>query len=54
MTILAVIGDIILFVAGYAASIYTWSYVRTAFTGAQTEVAKLEARAAALKASLKS
>lgn len=47
-----VFGDIILFAAGYTASIYTWQWLRTKFTGIQTEVASLEARAAALKAAL--
>jgi hypothetical protein len=41
--------DIIVFAAGYAASIYTWQWVRTKWSGAQAEIAKIEARAAALK-----
>ena len=46
---------IILAIAGgYVASIFTWPAIRTAMTGAQSEVAKLEARATALKAALKS
>ena len=45
--------DIFLFVAGYAASIYTWPWLRTKIQGAQGEIAALEARAAALKAALK-
>lgn len=43
------VADIVLFAAGYVASIYTWQWVRTKWSGAQTEIAKLEARAAALK-----
>ena len=41
--------DILLFAAGYAASIYTWAWLRTQIQGAQAEITALEARAAALK-----
>ena len=38
--------------AGYVASIYTWPRIKLWVNGAQTEIASLEARAAALKAAL--
>ena len=42
--------DTAVFVAGYAASIYSWPKIRLWVNGAETEVASLEAKAAALKA----
>lgn len=47
-----IFGDVILFAAGYAVSVYTWPWLRTKLMGAQAEVTSLEARAAALKAAL--
>ena len=44
--------DILLFAAGYAASIYTWPWLRTQIQGAQSEIAALEARVTALKAAV--
>jgi len=44
--------DGLLFAAGYAASIYTWPWLRTQVQGAQSEVTALEARVAALKVTL--
>lgn len=44
-----VFGDVIVFIGGYVASIYTWQWVRTKWSGAETELAKLEARIKALK-----
>jgi hypothetical protein len=37
------------FAAGYAASIYSWSRIKLWVNGAQTEIANLEAKAAALR-----
>ena len=42
--------DAAVFAAGYAASIYSWPKIRLWVNGAETEVASLEAKAAALKA----
>jgi hypothetical protein len=42
----------VVFAAGYAASIYSWSRIKLWVNGAQTEIANLEAKAAALKAAL--
>jgi hypothetical protein len=36
----------------YSASIYSWSRIKLWVNGAQTEIANLEAKAAALKAAL--
>ena len=44
--------DAVLFVAGYAASIYSWPKIKVWVNGAQAEIANLEARVAALKAVL--
>jgi hypothetical protein len=41
--------DVIVFAAGYAASIYSWPRIKLFVNGAQAEIASLEARAAALK-----
>jgi hypothetical protein len=42
----------VVFAAGYAASIYSWCRIELWVNGAQTEIANLEAKAAALKAAL--
>jgi hypothetical protein len=44
--------DVVMLAAGYVASIYTWPRVKLWVNGARTEIASLEARAAALKAAL--
>ena len=44
--------DTVLFVAGYVASIYSWPRIKVWVNGAQSEIASLEAKAAALKAVL--
>jgi hypothetical protein len=46
------IFDAVVLAAGYVASIYTWPRIKLWVNGAQTEIASLEARAAALKAVL--
>jgi hypothetical protein len=40
------------FAAGYIASIYSWPWIKLWVNGAKAEIAGLEARAAALKATL--
>ena len=47
-----IILDAVVLAAGYVASIYTWPRIKLWVNGAQTEIASLEARAAALKAAL--
>jgi hypothetical protein len=42
----------VVFAAGYAAPIYSWSRIKLWVNGAQTEIGHLEAKAAALKAAL--
>jgi hypothetical protein len=42
--------DTAVFVAGYAASIYSWPRIKLWVNGVESEVASLEAKAAALKA----
>ena len=44
--------DAALLAGGYAASIYTWPWLRTKLQGAQAEITALEARATALKTAL--
>jgi hypothetical protein len=44
--------DAVVLAAGYLASIYTWPRIKLWVNGAQTEIASLEAKAAALKAAL--
>jgi hypothetical protein len=44
--------DVVLFVAGYVGSIYSWPKIKISVNGAQAEIANLEAKAAALKAVL--
>jgi hypothetical protein len=46
------IFDVVVLAAGYVASIYTWPRIKLWVNGAQTEIASLEAKAAALKAAL--
>jgi hypothetical protein len=43
-----VIFDVLFVAAGYVASIYTWPRVKLLINGAQTEAAKLRAKADAL------
>jgi hypothetical protein len=42
--------DTAVFAAGYVVSIYSWPRIKLWVNGAETEVASLEAKAAALKA----
>jgi hypothetical protein len=51
MTMWTMFDAVVLF-AGYVASIYTWPRIKLWVNGAQTEIASLEAKAAALKAAL--
>jgi hypothetical protein len=44
--------DVVVFAAGYVASIYSWPRIKIWINGTQAEVASLEAKAAALKAVL--
>ena len=44
--------DAVLLAAGYVASIYSWPAIKLWYNGAATEIASLEAKAAALKAAL--
>ena len=44
--------DVVLFVAGYVASIYSWPGIKIWVNGARAEIADLEAKVAALKAVL--
>jgi hypothetical protein len=44
--------DAVVLAAGYVVSIYTWPRIKLWVNGAQTEIASLEAKAAALKAAL--
>jgi hypothetical protein len=44
--------DAVVLAAGYVASIYTWPRIKLWVNGARTEIASLEAKAAALKAAL--
>ena len=44
--------DVVLFAAGYVVSIYSWPNIKIWLNGTQTEIANLEAKAAALKAVL--
>lgn len=47
---LTVFGDVLVGIASYALSIYTWPYLRTFFVTVESEIASLEARLSALKA----
>lgn len=40
--------DVALFAGGYAASIYSWSYLKSYFVSAETEVSSLIAKVEAL------
>jgi hypothetical protein len=44
--------DVVVFAAGYAASIYSWSRIKLWVNGARTEIVNLEAKVAALKGAL--
>ncbi len=44
---------ILAFAGGYAASIYTWPWLRTAIVGTEAEIASLRARASTLAASIR-
>ena len=44
--------DAVVFAAGYAASIYSWPRIKLWVNGAQTEIVRLEAKTAALRAAL--
>jgi hypothetical protein len=44
--------DVVVFAAGYVASIYSWPRIKIWINGTHAEVASLEAKAAALKAVL--
>lgn len=46
------IFDAVVFVVGYVASVYSWPRIKLWVNGARTEIASLEAKAAALKAVL--
>jgi hypothetical protein len=46
------IFDAVVLATGYVASIYTWPRIKLWVNGARTEIASLEAKAAALKAAL--
>lgn len=48
-----IISYIAVLAGGYVASIYTWPAVRTALTGAQTEINKLKDRAKAIEAKIR-
>lgn len=54
MAIWTVIGDVVIFLAGYAVSAYTWPSLRTGISGISNEISKLRARADALEAKIKS
>lgn len=45
---------IVVFAAGYAASIYTWPWIKEHANGAMTEARNLRARATALEEKLRS
>jgi hypothetical protein len=44
--------DAVVFAVGYVASVYSWPAIKLSVNGTQTEIASLEAKAAALKAAL--
>ena len=44
--------DVVVFVVGYVASIYSWPAIKLSVNGARTEITSLEAKAAALKAAM--
>ena len=45
---------VILFAAGYAASVYSWATIKVWINGATTEAEKLRSRAAKLEANFRS
>lgn len=45
---------IVTFAAGYAASIYSWQWIKEHFNGALTEARRLRARAEELEAKIRS
>ena len=47
-----VVLDIALFVGGYVASIYSWTWLSTKIKGAEATIASLESTIAAIKAAL--
>jgi hypothetical protein len=47
-----ILFDAAVFVAGYAASIYSWPRIQVWLNGTQAEIANLEAKAAALRSAL--
>jgi hypothetical protein len=42
-------SHLVVLLAGYAGSVYSWPWLRTTVTGVEAEVAKLKARITALK-----
>lgn len=40
--------DVLMVVGGYAASVYTWPWIRTKFTGVEAEISSLIAKVEAL------
>ena len=46
--------DVVLFAAGYTASIYTWPKIKIWINGVSTEAANLRQKAARLEAKLRS
>ena len=49
---LTLTGDVMIAVAAYVASIYTWPWLRTKLMGIESEIKVLEARIASLKSSI--
>jgi hypothetical protein len=45
--------DVLVFAAGYAASIYSWPAIKVRINGATAEVADLRAKAVALESRIK-
>jgi hypothetical protein len=44
MSWLDIIAAVLVFAAGYVASIYTWPWIRTTVTGAEAEIERLRTR----------
>jgi hypothetical protein len=53
MTTAVIIGDVLLFVGGYVAAIYTWPNVKVLWNGLETEARALRAKAMDLEAKIK-
>lgn len=53
MTTAVIIGDVLLFVGGYVAAIYTWPRVKVLWNGLETEARALRAKAMDLEAKIK-